>query len=182
MSSFEPIVAIFGSSKSISTINLRLPISFVLAIDEASLKRLINVDPESFDTCLHRYFVILLDSITDELFDHLQINHHVQAIYSENAFVNASKRHKLRHIIHKQWQQLTLDLTSDIVYFLTVEGEKQAKVEQMPLAQVYYRQARLLKEWAMSFLKAEPCHILLIPLNSSQENLDNTYEELQKIC
>ncbi|CAF4020305.1 unnamed protein product [Rotaria sordida] len=182
MTSFEPIVIVFGSSKSISNVNLRFPISFELAIDEASLERIITVDPQSCDTCLHRYFVILLDLITDEFFDRLQTNHHVQAIYSQNDFVNASERHKLRRIINKQWQQLSLDLTSDIVYFLTVEGEKQAKLEQILLAQVYYRQARLLKEWAMSFIKAEPCHILLIPLNSSQENLDNTYEEIQKIC
>ncbi|CAF1471583.1 unnamed protein product, partial [Rotaria sordida] len=143
MTSFEPIVIVFGSSKSISNVNLRFPISFELAIDEASLERMITVDPQSCDTCLHRYFIILLDLITDEFFDRLQTNHHVQAIYSQNDFVNASERHKLRCIINKQWQQLSLDLTSDI---------------------------------------AEPCHILLIPLNSSQENLDNTYEELQKIC
>ncbi|CAF1223722.1 unnamed protein product [Rotaria sp. Silwood1] len=182
MASFELIVIIFGSSKSISTVNLRLPISFTLAIDETSLISSITVDSQTFDTCLHRYFVVLLDTISDELFDRLQINHQVQAIYSQNNFVNATERHKLRRFINKQWQQLSLDLTSDIVYFLTVEGEKQAKLEQIPLAQVYYRQARLLKEWAMSFVKAEPCHILLIPLNSSQENLDNTYEKLQTVC
>ncbi|CAF0803813.1 unnamed protein product [Rotaria sordida] len=34
----------------------------------------------------------------------------------------------------------------------------------------------------MSFIKAEPCHILLISLNSSQENMDNTQQRLQKVC
>ncbi|CAF3765154.1 unnamed protein product [Rotaria socialis] len=182
MTSFELIVIVFGSTKSVSNVNLRFPISFVFATDESSLENLITTDPPSFDTCLRRYFVLLLDTITDQFFDCLHMNHHVQIVYSQNNFIHAQNRQKLRLIRNKQWQQVTLDLTSDIVNFLTVEGEKQAKLEQISLAQVYYRQARSLKEWAMSFVKAEPCHILLIPLNSSEDNVNNTYKDLHRIC
>ncbi|CAF2050987.1 unnamed protein product [Rotaria magnacalcarata] len=183
MASFEPIVIVFGSTKSVLNVNVRFPISFVFAIDESSLENLIATDPPSFDTCLRRYFVLLLlDIITDKFFDCLHVNHHVQIVYSQNNFIRAQNRQKLRLIINKQWQQVTLDLTSDVVNFLTVEGEKQAKLEQISLAQVYYCHARSLKEWAMSFVKAELCHILLIPLNSSEDNVNNTYKDIQRIC
>ncbi|CAF2537696.1 unnamed protein product [Rotaria sp. Silwood2] len=182
MASFEPVVVLFGSSKSISTINLRLPVSFIFAIDETSLEELITVDPPLSTTILQRYFIILLESISSNVHERLQTNHRVQAIYSRDIFTGASSHSKLSRIINKQLQQFTLDLTADIVHFFTIEGEKQAKLERLNLARVYYRQARLLKEWAMSFARAEPCHILLIPLNSSQENLNNAQERLQKLC
>jgi hypothetical protein len=148
MASFEPVVVLFGSSKSISTINLRLPVSFVFAIDEVSLEELISVDP-----CLQRYFVILLQSVKDDIFERLQANHHVQVIYTREALPCAFNQTKLHRIINKQLQQFTLDLTSDIVQFLTMEGEKQVKLERSHLTRIYYRQARFLKEWAMSFVK-----------------------------
>ncbi|CAF1089465.1 unnamed protein product [Adineta steineri] len=178
----EPIVVLYGQSKSISTINLRLPVSFVLATDEIILEDLINSDAQSSDTCLQRYFIILLESINDNVLEHLQTNHRVQVIYSREILTCTSDRSKLHRIINKQMQQFTLDLTADIVHFLTSEGEKQAKLERLDLVKIYYRQARLLKEWAMSFIKAEPCHILLIPLNCNQENLNSAQEELQNIC
>jgi hypothetical protein len=153
MALLEPIVIVFATGKSISSVNLRVPISCLFALDEASLEGLVTVDPQSSETCLQRYFVILFDSISDEFFENLQANDHVQAIYSRNAFSNAFGQLKLHRIMNKQWDLFTLDLTSDIVNFLTIEGEKQSKLKQIPLAQVYYRQARLLKDWAMSFVK-----------------------------
>jgi hypothetical protein len=153
MASFEPVVVLFGSSKSISTINFRLPVSFVLAIDEASLEELISADPELSDPCLQRYFVILLQSVKDDVFEHLQANHRVQVIYTREALTCAFNQLKPHRIINKQLQQFTLDLTIDIVQFLTIEGKKQAKLERLHLTRIYYRQARLLKEWAMSFVK-----------------------------
>jgi hypothetical protein len=154
MASVQPVVVLFGSSKSISTINLRLPVSFVFAIDEVSLESIITVDPRLSDTYLQRYFVILLESISNEVYERLQINHRVQVIYSrEDLTFCVSNQTKLHRIMNKQLQQFTLDLTADIVYFFTIEGEKQAKLERLHLARIYYRQARLMKEWAMSFVK-----------------------------
>jgi hypothetical protein len=155
MASFEPVVVLFGSSKSISTISLRLPVSFVFATDEAALEELITVDPKLSEICLQRYFVVLLESINDDVLEGLQTNHRVQAIYSREALPGFSDHPKLHRIINKQSQQFTLDLTTDIVQFFTVEGEKQAKLERLNLTRIYYRQARLLKEWAMSFIKVE---------------------------
>ncbi|CAF0978985.1 unnamed protein product [Rotaria sp. Silwood1] len=182
MASFEPIVVLFGSSKSISTINLRLPVSFIFAINETSLEELITIDPPLSSTTLQRYFIILLESISNDVLERLQTNHRVQAIYSRDILTCISNHSKLPRIMNKQLQQFTLDLTADIVNFFTIEGEKQAKLERLNLVRVYFRQARMLKEWAMSFAKAESCHILLIPLNSSQENLNNAHERLQKLC
>lgn len=153
MALLEPIVIVFGSSKTISTVNLRFPISFLFALDETLLECIITGDPQSSDTCLQKYFIILLDLISNDFFNHLQTNNRVQAIYSKNTCINASDQLKLHRIINKQWEQFTFDLTIDIVNFLTNEGKKQEKSEELPLAQLYYRQARLLKDWAMSFIK-----------------------------
>ena len=73
-------------------------------------------------------------------------------------------------------------LTADIVHFLTIEGEKQAKIERLHIAKIYYRQARILKEWAMSFAKAEPCHILVCRLDTNERNLLNAVERIEKQC
>ncbi|CAF2850325.1 unnamed protein product [Rotaria sp. Silwood2] len=162
--------------------NLRLPVSFVLAIDEVTLEDLTTSDPQLSDTCLQRYFVILLEAVRDEVLEHLESNHRVQVIYRQDGSNCTSSRPKLHRLINKQLQQFTLDLTADIVHFLTIEGEKQTKLERLDLVKIYYRQARLLKEWAMSFVKAKPCHILLIPLNCSRENLHSAKERVQKLC
>ena len=34
----------------------------------------------------------------------------------------------------------------------------------------------------MSFAKAESCHILVIPLNTNEQNLFNTVEQIEKQC
>ncbi|CAF4403620.1 unnamed protein product [Rotaria sp. Silwood2] len=108
--------------------NLRLPVSFVLAIDEVTLEDLTTSDPQLSDTCLQRYFVILLEAVRYEVLEHLEINHRVQVIYSQDASNCTSSRPKLHRLINKQLQQFTLDLTADIVHFLTIEGEKQTKL------------------------------------------------------
>lgn len=165
MASFEPVVMLFGSGRSISAINFRLPVSFVLATDEILLEELITIDPQLSDRCLQRYFVILLESVKNDVFERLQTNHRVQVIYNRETLTYESNHSKLHRIINKQLQQFTLDLTADIVHFLTIEGEKQAKVERLNLTRIYYRQARLLKEWAMSFVKVYHKFLVFFLLN-----------------
>ncbi|CAF2954721.1 unnamed protein product [Rotaria sp. Silwood2] len=179
MASFEPIVVVFGSSKSIAAVNLRLPVSLLLAFDVASLEELVSVTPQIADTCLSRFFVILLDSIDDAVLERLKENHRVKAVYRRDIMDSTSQEQMNR--MTNSFKQLTLDLSNDIVRFLTTEGEKQVKLERIPLVKIYFQQARILKQWVMSFFKAEPCHILLISLNSSQENMDSAQQRLQKI-
>ncbi|CAF1164795.1 unnamed protein product [Rotaria sordida] len=180
MASFEPIVVIFGSSKSIAAVNLRLPVSILFAFDATSLEELVSVTPQIPDTCLSRFFVILLDPIDDNLLARLKENHRVKGIYKRESMDSTSP--KQMNQMTNSFKQVTLDLSNDIVRFLTSEGEKQIKLEQMSLVKIYYQQARVLQQWVMSFFKAEPCHILLISLNSSQENLDSAQQRLQKVC
>lgn len=144
MVSFEPVVVLFGTMKTLSTIHFRLPVSFVFALDENDLEELICSDCQLHDSYLRRYFVILFQTVTNQVFEHLQNNHRVQMIYTRQPL-------EFHRIINKQLQQFTLDLTEDIVTFLTIEGTKQMKLERTHLTDIYYRQARLLKEWAMSF-------------------------------
>ncbi|UJR32556.1 hypothetical protein I4U23_020017 [Adineta vaga] len=172
MASFEPTAVIFGCNRSIGSISLRLPVPLLCIFDENSLEQLIDTSPQLTDACLQRYFIILLDSLDKDLLERVERNHRVVAVY----------KHDQSNRTKNSVRQLTLNLTNDIVRFLTEEGEKQIKLERISLTKIYYQQARTLKEWAMSLFKAEPCHILLIPLNSSQENLDNTQQRLQQIC
>ena len=153
MASFEPIVVLFGSIENLSTLNFRLPVSFVFAVDENVLLERVSVDPPLLEPCLHRYFVVLLQAVKIELFERLQKNHRVQAIYTQERIICTAQSTKPHRAINKQLQQFTLDLTADIVHFLTFEGEKQLKLERVHLTRIYYRQVRLLKEWAMSFAK-----------------------------
>ena len=153
MASFEPVVVLFGSTRTLAVSNFRLPVSFVFATDEDTLVECVSVDPELFQPCVQRYFVILFETAKNEVFKCLQNNHRVQAIYTKEPIVCASQSSQFYRTINKQLQQFTLDLTADIVHFLTVEGEKQVTLEQVDLTRIYYRQVRLLKEWAMSFAK-----------------------------
>ena len=160
MAAFEPVVVLFGSTKNFSTINFRLPVSFVFAADEDSLEELISTDSQLHNPCLQRYFLILLQAVTNDVFEQLQNNHRVQVIYTREPLTSTSQPSKLHRIINKQLQQFTLDLTADIVQFFTTEGAKQAKLERLHLTGIYYRQARLLKEWAMSFAKVGTTFII----------------------
>ena len=153
MSFFEPVVLFFASPHDLSTINFRLPVTFVFAIDENSLEKRVSFDPPLYEPCLQRYFVIIFQAVENEVLERLQNNHRVQVIFTQEPLTYTSQSIKPHRIINKQLQQFTLDLTADITHFLTVEREKQAKLERLHLTGIYYRQTRLLKEWAMSFAK-----------------------------
>ena len=165
MASFEPVVVLFGSHKNLSIVNFRLPVSFVFAVDEDSLEELISTDPQLHNSCLQRYFLILLETIADEVFERLQNNHRIQVIYTREPLTHVSEFSKPHRIMHKQLQQFTLDLTADVVQFFTNEGAKQAKLERINLTDIYYRQARLLKEWAMSFVRVRVILFIIIRLH-----------------
>ncbi|CAF1400563.1 unnamed protein product [Adineta steineri] len=180
MASFEPVVVVFGCSASIAGANLRLPVSSLFAFNTTSLEQIVNVSPQLSDICLQRYFIILLDSIDKDLLLQFETNHRIVSIYRRDIICDNSQGDINR--MTNSFRQLTLDLTNDIIRFLTLEGEKQIKLERISLVKIYYKKARVLKEWAMSLFKAEPCHILLISLNSSQENVDSAQQRLQKVC
>lgn len=153
MASFEPIILIFGCSSSIAEINIRLPVSISFVFDVKSLERLANVTPQINDACLSRFFIILLDSVDDELLNRLKTNHRVQAIYKSNKLDSPSQQQINR--MTNSYRQLTLDVSHDIMCFLTSEGEKQIKLEQMSQVKIYYQQSRTLKQWMMSFFKVK---------------------------
>ncbi|CAF3006292.1 unnamed protein product [Rotaria sp. Silwood2] len=180
MSSFEPVVLIYGSPADILHATLSLPVPSLFAFDLKSLENIVNLSPQMNQLYLHRYFLVLLQSIDDTIFHQLQSNHRIIRIYKKQNSIE--QNFKELNQMANSFKQLTLDITNDIIQFLTHEGEKQLKLERISLVKIYYQQARILKEWMMTFFKAEPCHILLISLNSTQENLDNTQQGLQTIC
>lgn len=151
MASFEPVVVVFGSSKTITALTLRLPVSVLFALDVASLEQIVGAAPRIDEACLSRFFVILLESIDEHFMTSLMANHRVKAIFKKYQphCVSSSPVNQMKDSVRK----LTIDLTNDIVKFLTSEGEKQLKLERISLVKVYYQQARILKQWVMSFFK-----------------------------
>ncbi|UJR38678.1 hypothetical protein I4U23_031344 [Adineta vaga] len=180
MSSFESIVLIYGSPTDIVHATLSFPVPSLFAFDLKSLENIVNLSPQLNESCLRRYFLILLQPITETIVHQFQSNHRIIKVYNKQNSIEQNLKESNQMI--NSFKQLTLDITNDIILFLTTEGEKQLKLERISLVKVYYQQARILKEWMMTFFKAEPCHILLISLNSTQENLDNTQQQLQTIC
>jgi hypothetical protein len=160
MSSFEPIVVIYGSPLAISSANLRLPVSSSFAFDEISLEQIVNVSPSLSQRCFNRYFVILLESIDKNLLKSLYSNHRVISIYDKETMCDNSQDQLNR--MTNSFKQLTLDLSNDIVRFLTCEGEKQLKLERIDLVKIYYQQARILKEWIMAFFRVRSINLNLI--------------------
>ena len=144
MSSFEPTIIIFGSTQTISRINIRLPVSTLFAFDIQSLENIVHRNVDLSQSSLQRYFILLLQSIDDNLFQSLENNHRIISIY-----------HLYSHQdqIKNSFEQLTLDLTNDISRFLINQANKQIQLERLSLVKVYYQQVRVLKDWAMSLFK-----------------------------
>ncbi|UJR07271.1 hypothetical protein I4U23_011559 [Adineta vaga] len=180
MSSFEPIVLIYGSPTDILQATFNFPVPSLFAFDPKSLENIVNVSPQLNESYLRRYFLVLLQSIDELVFHRFESNHRIIKIYKKQNSIEQNFE-ELNQMTNS-FKQLTLDITNDIIQFLTREGEKQLKLERISLVKIYYQQVRILKEWMMTFFKAEPCHILLVSLNSTQENLDKTQRQLQTIC
>ena len=153
MTSFEPVVLLFGSSRKISAARLRLPVPVLFAFDVESLEELVNASAQLTDISLPRYFVVLLDAIEEEVLTRLRTNHRVIALYTPER-LSPKDQEQINRLTHSA-RQLTLDLTNDIVLFLQAEGQKQLSLEHVALVKIYYQQARALKEWVMSSIKVQ---------------------------
>jgi hypothetical protein len=164
MSSFEPIVLIYGSPESISSVNLRLPVSSLFAFDIKSFENILNTPSQLTNPCLYRYFIILLESIDQDLFLSLQSNPRIISIYDREKIISDSNQDEINRM-KNSFRQITLDITNDIIRFLTFEGKKQMKLERLSLVKIYYQQARILKEWSMSLFKVLFTFILRLNIN-----------------
>lgn len=151
MSSFEPVIILYGSPQIIENINIKLPVSSVFAFNIKSLENHINHSTKLSEPCLKRYFIILFEIIDRNLLKSIELNHRVICIYHQESTIYYNQN-ELNQMINST-QQITLDVTHDIIRFLTSEGDKQYKLEQINLIKVYYQHARALKEWVMSSFK-----------------------------
>jgi hypothetical protein len=152
MSSFEPIVLIYGSPQSVASANLRLPVSSLFAFDIKSFENILKTPSQLTNPCLYRYFIILLESIDQDLLLSLHSNHRIISIHHGDKILSNSDQDGINRM-RNSFRQITLDLTNDIIRFLTFEGQKQLKLERISLVKIYYQQARILKEWSMSLFK-----------------------------
>ena len=153
MSSFEPTIILYGSPTIISTINIRLPVPLLFAFDLTSLEQIVNVSIKLSQSCLQRYFIILFETIDNQMLTSLKSNHRVISVYHRETIHDYSQEELNRMI--DSVRQLTLDVSNDIVQFLTSEGEKQLKLERLDLVKIYYQQARVIKEWMMAFFRVK---------------------------
>ena len=157
---FEPTIILYGSSEIIANTNLAFPVKTQFVYNEASLEQLIKTDLPCDVSCRPRYFLVLLESIDYHLLKFMYYNHRIEVIYSRKPqWIND----KVIRLINNHTSQFMLDLTDDICRFLKNESDKQVKLENIPLGEIYCRKARVLKEWAMSSVKViiESSHILI---------------------
>ncbi len=164
MSSFEPIVLIYGSPQSVASANLRLPVSSLFAFDIKSFENILKTPSQLTNPCLYRYFIILLESIDQDLLLSLHSNHRIISIHHGDKILSNSDQDGINRM-RNSFRQITLDLTNDIIRFLTFEGQKQLKLERISLVKIYYQQARILKEWSMSLFKVLFTLFYLLSIN-----------------
>ncbi|CAF0992294.1 unnamed protein product [Adineta ricciae] len=165
-----------------SDYQLPIPISFIF-----SLEKLINVIAHrstSDDLNLQHYIVLfpdLIENDEDRIYTILEENRHVFAVFQIRTDLSAPDNiyTKLRYI---RRESATMAVSMKAIQFFKHEAEKQRNLNQLNLTDIYLRRAEKTKEWLMSTIRAEPCHILLIPLNTDYENLFDCIDELRKHC
>lgn len=146
MSSFESTVLLFGSCASLSGLKIRLPVSTMFVFDVESLNKLVEESVDLSESSLPRYFLVLFQSIDEKVVQLIEKNHRFLSIYHFYCHTDWTKN---------SFEQLTLDLTTDIIRFLTNEGKKQIQLERLSLVKMYFHQARVLKDWAMALFKVK---------------------------
>ncbi|CAF4563045.1 unnamed protein product, partial [Rotaria sp. Silwood2] len=184
MSEVQLSIIVYGTSDIVESTELCFPIPMVIAQDVSSLLYKVSNSSKLTDLRLKRYFVLLLESIgkdEDLFYTQMEENSQVISIFYiwNESFIPTFKITKLYYIPK---ESISLALTLSIIQFLRNEADKQIKSDQIPLAKLYLRKAEKTKEWIMSNLRAEPCHILVIPLNTNSTNLTNTIQSLRHYC
>lgn len=149
MSSFEPVIILYGSPQTLVNVNIQLPVTFQFAFNIDSLINIINPSSKLSEPCLKRYFLVLFDLLDRDIYSSLKSNHSIVSIYDYRNVNSILTQNELNQKMNS-YQQLSLDITHDIIRFLTIEGEKQYKLERIDLVKIYYQRARILKEWMMS--------------------------------
>ncbi|CAF1542235.1 unnamed protein product [Adineta ricciae] len=96
MDFIEPIIIIFGSIERISRLNFNIPVTLKILTKATSLAQSVNVKRNSLNTCCHRYFVILLDTIENDLMTHLQATDEVLVIYLRELINPEHKQKRLK--------------------------------------------------------------------------------------
>lgn len=149
MSSFEPVIILYGSPQTIANVNIQLPVTFLFAFDIDSLTNITNSSSKLSEPCLKRFFLVLFDLIDRDIYSSLKSNHSIISIYDYRNINSNLTQNEFNQMINT-YKQLSIDITHDIIQFLTIEGEKQYKLKRIDLVKIYYQRARILKEWMMS--------------------------------
>ncbi|CAF0830737.1 unnamed protein product [Rotaria sordida] len=184
MSEYQVNIIVYGTEDILESTELCFPIPMLIIQDISSLLSKVGNSSKLTDFRLKRYFILLLESIgkdEDLFYTQMEENPQVVSIFhvwNEN-FIPTFKITKLYYIPK---DAISLALSLSIIQFFKNEAEKQIKLDQIPLSKIYLRKAEKTKEWIMSNLRAEPCHILVIPLNTNSTNLTNTIQSLQQYC
>ncbi|CAM4876392.1 unnamed protein product [Rotaria socialis] len=184
MAEIQLSIIVYGDAEILESTELYCPTPMTIVHDVSVLLRKIDRNLQLPDSRVKRYFVLLLESIgkdEDDFYEKIEENPQVLSVFrlwNEN-FIPTLKISKLYYITQ---ESIGLALTFSTIQFLRNEAEKQTKLDQIPLAKLYLRKAEKTKDWIMSNLRAEPCHILLIPLNTNASHLTNTIQNLQQYC
>ncbi|CAF2045517.1 unnamed protein product [Rotaria magnacalcarata] len=184
MAEIQLSIIVYGDAEILESTELYCPTPMTIVHDVSTLLRKINKNLQLPDSRVKRYVVLLLESIgkdEDDFYEKIEENSQVLSVFrlwNEDSIptLNISKLYYITQ------ESIGLALTLSTIQFLRNEAEKQTKLDQIPLAKLYLRKAEKTKDWIMSNLRAEPCHILLIPLNTNASQLTNTIQRLQQYC
>ena len=203
MAEIELILIVYGSTDSIKSMQLLFPISIVIIHDLPALHKRLSASSKSLDKNIKRYFILLLDNIETEAdyqYGQLEANSQVICVFLQwnDSFRPPMNITKLYYI---PTPLLTLVVSLGTVQFFKVEAQQQAKAHQNSPTNLYLRKAASIKDWMMNTMRvcdrqrtvsmkrvvftvfqAQPCHILVIPLNTATGNLTEVLEYLRENC
>ncbi|UJR37140.1 hypothetical protein I4U23_029850 [Adineta vaga] len=180
----EPKVIILANIDTFESFEILLPIPLLIVYNEHSLITKISNRSNQLNSSLQRFFIICLKTIEtdeDEIFNKIEENPEVLTVFHiwNDESMPIFKYTKAYYI---QKELITIAVTCKTIEFLKNEADIQTKLNQLTLTKLYMRKAEKIKEWLMSNMRAEPCHILLIPLNTNVSNLLGCIQYLKQHC
>ncbi|CAF2743226.1 unnamed protein product [Rotaria sp. Silwood2] len=147
--------------------------------DINELKNHMIIDKNSYS------FIVLLMNINDQnlrvQLEDLKRQHHVLAI-----FICVKPRSTLRfdgnNVFPVVKELMAYKIKSSVVQFFEDTSKKLLALNQIASAYLFREKARFFKQQCITNGKIEACHVLIIPLNTTDENLFDFQERLICLC
>ncbi|CAF3438992.1 unnamed protein product [Rotaria sp. Silwood2] len=130
-------------------------------------------------------FIVLIMNLNDQNshahLEDLKCQHHVLAI-----FIRVKRRSNLRfdggNVFSVVKEIMAYKIKSTVVKFFEDTSRKLLALNQIAPARIFQDKANFFKRQCITNGKIEACHVLIIPLNTTDENLFDFQERLICLC